>query len=65
MLFGDSFTMGMVNSPKVKEEVRAALSYCLGREIPEQALTLEVAHNALPEDEADLVIDELLKNFES
>ena len=65
VLFGDSFTMGMVNSPKVKEEVRAALSYCLGREIPEQALTLEVAQNALPEDEADLVIDELLKNFES
>ena len=64
ILFADSFTMGFVNKPNIKNEVRAALSYCLGREIPEQALTFEVASSALPEDEADLVLDELLKNFE-
>ena len=64
VLFGDAFTMGMVNNPKVKGELRAALSYCLGREIPEHLLAFEVASSALPDDEADLVIDELLRNFE-
>ena len=64
VLFGDLFTMTIVNNPRVKGEVRAALSYCLGREISEDALAFEVAQSDLPEDEADLVIDELMKNFE-
>ncbi len=65
VLFPDEFSLGMVDAPKVKSEVRAALSFCLGHEVLETMLTFEVRHEALPDDESDLVLDELLKNFES
>ncbi len=64
VLFSDPFSMGMVDNPKVRADVRASLSFCLGKDISDEKIAFEVAKNALPNDEADLIIDELLKNFD-
>ncbi len=64
VLFADAFSMGMVDNPAVHSNVRAALSLCLGRDIPASGLIFEVSAKALPDDEADLILDELLKNFD-
>ncbi len=64
VLFSDPFSMEMVDSPKVRADVRASLSFCLKRDILDEKLSFEVSKTALPEDEADLIIDELLKKFD-
>ncbi len=64
VLFSDPFSMGMVDNPTVRADVRASLSFCLKKDVSEGKLSFEVAKNTLPNDEADLVIDELLKNFD-
>ncbi len=60
---GDPFTMLMVNTPEVRESLRAALTLCLGREIPENMLVMEQA-SVNTADEDDILIDEILKKAE-
>jgi DNA polymerase-3 subunit gamma/tau len=57
----DSFTMLMVDTPTVRTSVRAALSRCLGRDLSEKQFHIELAAKALPEDDGDYMIDEILK----
>ncbi len=64
ILFSDPFSMGMVDNPKVRADVRASLSFCLKRDIAEEKLFFEVISKALPDDETDLILDEILKNFD-
>ena len=58
----DPFTMMMVDTRKTKDNVRAALSICLKREVSESALTFERTESALPDDEEDLIIDQIIQN---
>ena len=58
----DAFTMMMVDTRKTKDTVRAALSICLKREVSESALTFERTESALPDDEEDLIIDQIIQN---
>ena len=57
----DSFTMLMVDKPDVRASVRAGLSRCLGRELGETQFHVELSKQALPEDDSDYIIDEILK----
>jgi DNA polymerase-3 subunit gamma/tau len=57
----DSFTMLMVDTPDVRASVRASLSRCLGREVSEKQFHIELSKQALPEDDSDYIIDEILK----
>ncbi len=60
----DDFTMLMVDTPKVRTALRAALSLCLGRELAEGQLHIELSKKPLPGEEEDYVIDEILKKAE-
>ena len=62
VLVSDFFTMMMIKERGIREQVRAALSVCLKREISESALTIEEVKEALPEDDGDLLLDQIIKN---
>ena len=62
ILVPDPFTMMMVEGARTRNSVRAALSVCLKREIPDSALLFERSDSALPDDEEDLIIDQILQN---
>ena len=58
----DPFTLMMVEGARTRNSVRAALSVCLKREIPDSALLFERSDSVLPDDEEDLIIDQILQN---
>ena len=62
VLVSDFFTMMMIKERGIREQVRAALSVCLKREISESALTIEEVKEALPENDGDLLLDQIIKN---
>ena len=62
ILVPDPFTMMMVEGARTRNSVRAALSVCLKREIPDSALLFERSDSALPDDEEDLMIDQIIQN---
>jgi len=62
VLAPDPFTLMMVEGARTRNSVRAALSVCLKREIPDSALLFERSDSALPENEEDLIIDQILQN---
>ena len=62
VLVPDPFTMMMIDTQKMRDNVRAALSICLKREVVESAITFECTDSALPDDEEDLLIDQIIEN---
>lgn len=63
ILVSDSFTMMMISGQKgLRNSVRAALSVCLGREVNDAGLTIEETATELPEDDGDLMLDQIIKN---
>ncbi len=58
----DAFTMMMIDTRKMRDNVRAALSICLKREVSEGKLIFERTDSALPENEEDLMIDKIIQN---
>lgn len=58
----DPFTMMMIERGSTRDHVRAALAICLKREIGERALIFERTESALPDDEEDLMIDQIIQN---
>ena len=62
ILVPDAFTMMMLERGHTRDHVRAALSICLKREVGERAVTFERTQSALPEDEEDLIIDQIIQN---
>lgn len=63
ILVPDPFTMMMVDKPSVKKDVRAAIALCTGRELAEDGIYFEESPR-LPEDDGDLILDELFKNLQ-
>ena len=62
ILVPDPFTLMMIQRGDIRNQVRAALSVCLKREISEAALIIEGATTDLPTDDGDLLLDEIIKN---
>lgn len=63
ILVSDPFTMMMISGQKgLRDSVRAALSVCLKREISDGSLTIEQTAAELPDDDGDLMLDEIIKN---
>lgn len=58
----DAFTMMMLDTRKMRDNVRAALSICLKKEVSESKLIFERTDSALPENEEDLMIDKIIQN---
>ena len=62
VLFTDSFSMMMIQNQKVRNQLRAALSVCLKKEVSESALTIELTEAQLPDDDGDLMLDQIIQN---
>jgi len=60
----DSFTLMMIDGAGVKDSLRAALSVCLKRDIPDAQLSFEEKKDDLP-DEDESALDSILENFEN
>ena len=58
----DSFTMMMIDGSGAKDSLRAALSVCLKREIPDAKLSFEEKKNELPDDD-ESALDSIIENF--
>ena len=62
VLFTDSFSMMVIQNQKVRNQLRAALSVCLKKEVGESALTIELTEAQLPDDDGDLMLDQIIQN---
>ncbi len=62
ILVPDPFTMMMVDKDTVRSNVRAALSICLKREVADSALAFDRVASTLPDDEGDVLIDQIIQN---
>ena len=60
----DSFTMMMIDNSGTKDSLRAALSVCLKREIPDAKLSFEEKNDELPDDD-ESALDSIMENFEN
>ena len=58
----DFFVMSIIDDKGVKDSLRAALSVCLKREIGERMLSVEFTGQELPEEDEDLLLDQIIKN---
>ncbi len=61
----NAFTMQMLENGKAKDNVRAALSICLKREVGSQSVYFELSESDLPDNEEDLIIDQIIKNAQA
>ena len=61
ILVPDSFTMMMIDKRETRDQVRAALSICLKKEIGEKAIAFECVASGLPENEEDLILDQIIQ----
>ena len=62
VLVSDPFTMMMIQERELRDQVRAALSVCLKREISASGLTIEEVKAELPTDDGDLLLDQIIRN---
>ena len=62
VLFTNWFSQNMVSKGNIPDRLRAALSVCLKREIREDALTIALTEAQLPEDDGDLMLDQIIQN---